>query len=253
MQSPSSASAITTGICRLQGWAELQGWADLPQCLLHSIIPLLGSVLELIAFASTCHSWRAALSSHPSKSTLLTFLPPLLIQPHITVPSSADSRVFRTCKVVDPAEMRRTLCCQIPELTFDVAWLSGELWFTRSSYGKLICGRDEDCRVVDVFTGAQVVPPHPPFEKSVIGLYGMLTAPLSSRDSHLLLCAVSEHHRFLLDWVIGSNDWSRLDLCCIDCNNVEIVQIVEFKGDFIAMGLAPRRIQVQAAWWKGSA
>jgi len=97
---------------------------------------------------------------------------------------------------------------------------------------------------VDVFTGAQVVPPHLPFENSVISLYGMLTAPLSSRDSHLLLCALLEHsnHHFLLDWVISNNDWSRLDLCCIDCNNdVEIVQIVEFKGDFIAMGLAPRR------------
>jgi hypothetical protein len=67
--------------------------------------------------------------------------------------------------------LRRTLCCQIPELTFD------ESWFTGSSYGQLICGDDENYLVVDVFTGAKVLPPQLPFDDGTSVSYGMLTAP----------------------------------------------------------------------------
>lgn len=62
-----------------------QGWEDLPECLLHSILPLLGSSRDFLAFAATCPSWRAAFLAYPSKSTLLTLVPPLLIQPNISV------------------------------------------------------------------------------------------------------------------------------------------------------------------------
>jgi hypothetical protein len=119
MQSPSkisgaSASTTTPAVC------GLQGWADLPEGLLHSIVPLLNSFLELLAFAGTCRSWRAAFASYSSKSTLCTLLPPLLVQPHISVrapnlPSkSDDGHELRTCQVLDPANLKSTLRCQIP-------------------------------------------------------------------------------------------------------------------------------------------
>ena len=97
MQSPSKivgASASTTN----PAVYGLQGWADLPEGLLHSIIPLLSSFLELHAFAGTCRSWRAAFSSYPSKSRFYALLSPLLVRPpispcvHLTVTSCTDGR-----------------------------------------------------------------------------------------------------------------------------------------------------------------
>jgi hypothetical protein len=134
MQSPSkisgtSSSTTTPVVC------GLQGWADLPEGLLQSIIPLLGSFLELLAFASTCRSWRAAFSSHPYKSTFCTLLPPLLVRPHISVcaphlPSvSDDGHELRTCQVLDLANLKRTLRCQIPEETFEKLCFAGLWWW----------------------------------------------------------------------------------------------------------------------------
>ena len=160
MQSPSkissaSASPPTPAVCRLQGWA------DLPEGLLQSIIPLLGSFLELLAFAGTCRSWRSAFSSYPSKSTFCTLLPPLLVRPHIRVharhlPSrTEDGHKLRTCQVLDLANLGTALRCQIPEDTFEM------LRFAGSSYGQLICGGGRNCVVVDVFTSDRVLPTTP--------------------------------------------------------------------------------------------
>jgi len=59
--------------------------------------------------------------------------------------------------VLDPANLKSTLRCQIPEETFQM------LHFAGSSYGQLICGRGRNCLIVDVFTGAEVLPPQLPF------------------------------------------------------------------------------------------
>lgn len=162
----------------------LQGWADLPEGLLHSIIPLLGSFLELLAFSRTCRSWRSAFSSYPSKSTFCTLLPPLLVRPPIRVsaphlPSRSDDGLkLRTCQVLDLANLRTALRCQIPEDTFEM------LHFAGSSYGQLICGGGRNLVVVDVFTGAEVLPPPLPvrFSKNTYFYSGMLTAPLTSQN-----------------------------------------------------------------------
>ncbi|OQU75714.1 uncharacterized protein LOC8067917 isoform X1 [Sorghum bicolor] len=259
MQSPSkisdaSASTTTPAVC------GLQGWADLPEGLLHSIFPLLNSFLELLAFAGTCHSWRAAFASYPSKSTLCSLLPPLLVRPHINVrapnlPSrSDDGHELRTCQVLDPANLKSSLRCQIPEETFE------DLCFAGSSYGQLICGGGTNCLIVDVFTGVKVLPPQLPFNDDTYFYSGLLTAPLSSNNSHLLVCAASNVYSIqssLLDWPVGSDSWSELRL-----SDTRIEQIVEFNGQFIVLdgsynlhtlSLAPQLgLQgIATVWWDG--
>ncbi|KAJ1257612.1 hypothetical protein BS78_10G009300 [Paspalum vaginatum] len=259
MQSPSkmsdaSTSTTTPALCRSQGWA------DLPEGLLQSVIPLLGSFIELLAFASTCRSWRAAFTSYPSKSMFCTLLPPLLVQPNIRfcaphLPSkSDDGHKLRTCQVLDLASSKRNLCCQIPQETFR------KLCFAGSSYGQLICGGGSSCLVVDVFTGAKVSPPQLPFVGDTYFYSGMLTSPLASGNSHLLVCAASNLHSFehsLLDWPVESDSWSELQV-----DDARIEQIVEFKGQFIAtdgyyrlytLSLAPQLglQEIATVWWDG--
>ena len=212
MQSPGkiTRASTSTTIPVVYG---LQGWADLPEGLLHSVVPLLGSIIELLAFAGTYRSWRAAFSSYPSKPTLCTLLPPLLVQPHISVcapnlPSrSDDGHKLGTCQVLDPANMKSTLGCQVPEETFE------KLCFAGSSYGQLICGCGRNCLIMDVFTGAKVLSPQLPFTDNTYFYSGMLSAPLASPNSHLLVCALPEKSGpFLLDWLIGSDSCSKLQL-----------------------------------------
>lgn len=66
-------------------------WADLLDCLLHQIIALLSSSNDIIAFAATCRSWRAAFTSFPS--TLSCNVPPLCLQSHIHYPHRGHSRI----------------------------------------------------------------------------------------------------------------------------------------------------------------
>jgi len=109
-----------------------------------------------------------------------------------------------------------------------------------------------------VFTGAKVSPPQLPFSEDTYFNSGMLTAPMASPDSHLLVCVESNEdctQRSLLDWPVGSNSWSELQL-----NDSWIGQIVEFKGQFIAMdfryrlytlSLAPQLSlqEITTVWW----
>jgi hypothetical protein len=87
---------------------------------------------------------------------------------------------------------------------------------------------------VDVFTGAKVLSPQLPFGNNISFHSIMLTAPLASPNSHLLVCAHAEQDKqyFLLDWLIGSDSWSKLQL---NLNDSWILQIVEFNSLFIAM------------------
>ncbi|KAL6867612.1 hypothetical protein ACP4OV_015636 [Aristida adscensionis] len=257
MQSPSKISGASASTTTISVDCGLQGWADLPEGLLHSIVALLGSFLDLLAFAGTCRSWRAAFSSYPAKSTFCTLLPPLLVRPNFRVraprlPSSRDGHKQRTCTVIDPASPNATLCCQIPQETLQ------KMRFAGSSYGQLICGRRQNCLIVDVFTGARVSPPHLPFSDDTEFYCGMLTAPLASSNSHLLVCAESNLHSIqssLLDWPVGSDCWSELQL-----DDARIDQIVDFNGQLIAMdyhyrlynlSLAPRLglEEIKTVWW----
>ncbi|WVZ82861.1 hypothetical protein U9M48_030072, partial [Paspalum notatum var. saurae] len=262
MQSPSKISGAFTSTTTPALWTP-QGWADLPEGLLHSIVPLLGSFLDLLAFGGTCRSWRTAFTSYPSKSTFCTLLPPLLVRPHITVcaphlPSkSDDGHKLRTCQVLDLANSKRKLCCQIPQETFR------KLCFAGSSFGQLICGSGRNCLVVDVFTGAKVSPPQLPFGGDAYLYYGMLTSPLASKNPHLLVCVAPNWRGCdcsLLDWLVGSDSWSELRL-----GDSRIEQIVEFKGQFIAwvamdgdyklytLSIAPQLglQEIATMWWDG--
>lgn len=84
--------------------------------------------------------------------------------------------------------------------------------------------------VVDVFTGAVVSSPPLPLHVNIIDCYGLyyygiLTSPLASPNSQLLVS-----NRFsLYDWPIGSDSWSELKLSGL------LKQIVKCTGQFIAM------------------
>ncbi|KAM3196501.1 hypothetical protein ACQJBY_072269 [Aegilops geniculata] len=224
MQSSSKLSAPF--VSTPSGVSGLQGWTDLPVDLLHSIIPLLGSYVDLSVFVSTCRSWRVAFSSYPSKSTLCTVLPPLLVQPNVLdlsrhLPSSNGRHELRNCKLIDLAKQNISHCCQIPRKTFE------NMWFVGSSYGHLICCLKGNLFIVDVFTGAEFSPPSLPLSCDFDFYYhGTLTARPASPNCHLL---VSSHHS-LFDWPIGSDSWSQLNL-----PYSRIDQIVEFTGRFIAL------------------
>ncbi|KAM0878713.1 hypothetical protein ACQ4PT_034701 [Festuca glaucescens] len=118
MQSPSKLCAATGSTQPAE--SGLQGWADLPDGLLDSILALSGSFRDLLAFAATSRSWRAAFSSYPSKSAFCAKFPPLLVQFHVLVqppdiPSNSGHHELRTCKVIDPTNKNITLPCQIPQ------------------------------------------------------------------------------------------------------------------------------------------
>uniref|UniRef100_A0ACD5ZIU3 Uncharacterized protein n=2 Tax=Avena sativa TaxID=4498 RepID=A0ACD5ZIU3_AVESA len=226
MQNPSK-------LCLASGSAQpamsgLQCWADLPDGPLHSILALSGSFRDLLAFAATCRTWRAAFSSYPSKSTFCAKFPPLLIQFNARVkapdlPSNNGRHELRTCKVIDLTNKNVALRCQIPQEIYQ------KMHFAGISYGQLICCRGGHCLVVDVFSGAEVSPPCLPFSGNFAGEFyysGTLTAPLTSPNSHLLVSTETS----LFDWPVGSDSWSEVQL-----SDARIEQIVEFNGQFIAM------------------
>uniref|UniRef100_A0A0E0HK03 KIB1-4 beta-propeller domain-containing protein n=1 Tax=Oryza nivara TaxID=4536 RepID=A0A0E0HK03_ORYNI len=251
MQSPSKVSDASGSMP--PATSVRQGWAELQEELLHYIVPLLGSFIDILAFAGTCHSWRAAFSSYPSKSAFRTLLPPLLVRPNVRVkspciPSTSNGphKLLRSCQVIDLANRNTPLRCQIPRETLQ------KMLFAGSSHGQLICCRSGYCLVVDVFTGAEVSPPRLPFSKDHEEIYfcGTLTAPITSPNSHLLISNRSS----LFDWPVGSDSWSELKL---PVNRVD--QIVEFNGQLIAvieyklytLQLAPklRLKKMKTLWW----
>jgi hypothetical protein len=119
--------------------SELRDWAGLPDGLLHSIVELLRSFHDLLAFAATCHPWRSAFSSYPSKATLYTSFPPLLLDPNVSFcsprpfPNVARNTSVpkRPCYVIDLASQDsyfalRFLCfLSVIEISADqVLWMS---------------------------------------------------------------------------------------------------------------------------------
>ncbi|WVZ82900.1 LOW QUALITY PROTEIN: hypothetical protein U9M48_030107 [Paspalum notatum var. saurae] len=284
-----------------------------------------GRISQKVCSSPSFRYWAPSLSSLPSPAHVAlgvppsphthpnqccTLLPPLLVQPHISfraphLPSkSDDGHKLRTCQVLDLANSKRNLCCQIPQETFR------KLCFAGSSYGQLICGGGSSCLVVDVFTGAKLSPPQLPIVGDTYFYSGMLTSLLAShgieeqtqeqllieepedqepdpqqedqqqaadfapeetnpsekariksavplQNSHLLICAASNLHSLehsLLDWPVGSDSWSELQV-----DDARIDQIVEFKGQFIAMDGYYRLytlsllglLKIATVWWDG--
>ncbi|XBI06224.1 hypothetical protein VPH35_134263 [Triticum aestivum] len=217
----------------------LQYWADLPNDLLHSIVSLLGTFPDLLAFAATCRSWCAAFSSHPSKSNFSTLLPPLLLQPDVPVcshrPRPFNNNIIpkRPCYFTDLANQDTYMCCQIPlfacfgNITAPPSPLdSYDFW--GASYGHLILSNKKSCLVVDVFTGVSVSTPQLPFDEHSrpYYAYAALTAPPASPHSHLLVTTGSQN----FFWLVGSHAW----LSCSAHIGI-LKQVVIFKGQVFGM------------------
>ncbi|XP_037414897.1 uncharacterized protein LOC119277695 [Triticum dicoccoides] len=216
---------LVTSISKHLAVSNLQGWADLPDDLLHSIVAILGSSVDLLAFAATCRPWRAAFFSYPSKSTFCFSNPPFLIRQNPCIQPASNGRAKPHRLIfVDPSNPSTNYRCQIREEI-----LQSKFYFAGSSYGQLILFQHIHCLVVDAFSGAEVSPPClPELNHDFFQSYycSTLTAPLASPSSRLLVSTKSS----LFDWPVGSDSWSELKL-----SNVQVQQIVELNGQFIAM------------------
>nr|BAK07748.1 predicted protein [Hordeum vulgare subsp. vulgare] len=239
MQSPNKRSAVSLP-CP-PAFSGPQGWADLPDGLLHSIVARLASFRDILGFAATCPSWRAAFSSYPSKTMPRTKLPPLLVQPHARVqgpllPATNGCHQLYTCVVIDPANPNTSLRCQIP-----VDTIENKMALIGSSYGNVIYFSYGCCYIVDVFTGAEVSTPSLPCGAKCWSsmLKGTLTAPLASPNSHLLVSA--ESSLFVLP--VGNDSWSELQAPYQHPTD----HFVEFDGQFIVLDSVGRSYALQLA------
>jgi hypothetical protein len=183
--------------------SKLRDWASLPDGLLHSIVELLGSFPDLLAFAVTCHLWRSAFSSYPSKSTLYTRFPPLHLNPEVPFcsprpfPNVARNTSVpkRPCYVIDLGRQDTLLCSQIPLLSIDYEnnippSALDKFAFKGASFGHMIFSNNKTCFLFDVFmiTGIEVSPPPLPIDENIEINYGAaLTGPLASPNSHLIV------------------------------------------------------------------
>ncbi|RLN12879.1 hypothetical protein C2845_PM09G00630 [Panicum miliaceum] len=120
----------------------------------------------------TFFPWRSAFSSHPSKSTLYTLFPPLLLQPNVSfcsprpLPNVARNTFIpkRPCYVTDLASQDKSLLSQIPVLS--TAYGNNrppsaldKFAFRGASFGHMIFSSNRSCFLFDVFTGIDVSPP----------------------------------------------------------------------------------------------
>ena len=246
---PLGLQFVTESFFHLQVMSELRNWADLPDGLLHTIISLLGSFRDLLAFAATCHPWRSAFSSHPSKSTLYTLFPPLLLQPNVPfcsprpLPNAARNTFIpkRPCYVTDLASQDKSLLSQIPVLSIDYGnncpqGALDKFAFRGASFGHMIFSSNRSCFLIDVFTGIDVSPPLLPIDQYTEIYYGAaLTAPLASPNSHLIVSTGSSN----FFWRVGSNFWLKRSP-----RNGTLSKFVGFKGQVFGMGSDRRLFMV---------
>uniref|UniRef100_A0A453QE40 KIB1-4 beta-propeller domain-containing protein n=1 Tax=Aegilops tauschii subsp. strangulata TaxID=200361 RepID=A0A453QE40_AEGTS len=202
---------------------------------------------DLLAFEATCHSWRAVFSSCSCKYTLAASFPPLLLQPDLSLISTHSGPLKKfmvptcPCHVTDIANQDTTYkYFEIPILWWsrgNNASPSPREWFgfSGASYGHLIFSSNKSCVVFDVFTRFSVSSPQLPVLESTGLIYGALTAPLSSPNSHLIIKAVSQN----LFWRVGSQSWVGHSLY-----HGPIKQIVIFQGKVFGMDSDRRLFKV---------
>ncbi|KAM0921410.1 hypothetical protein ACQ4PT_006885 [Festuca glaucescens] len=194
-------------------------WDNLLDSMLHQIIALISSFHDFLAFTGTCRSWRAVASSFPSVYTF-TF-PPLHLKPDI---SHGILNSNPKWKLVDPAKKALSLRCSVPRIT------PCRTRYLGCSNGYLIFSDREHCHLVDVYTGAKVKPPKLQSDGNSL-IYGLLVAPLSSPNSHLILFSKTS----ILQWQVGTNSWTEYPLV-----GEPILQVVFFKGQVFAMDFVQR-------------
>nr|XP_040253910.1 uncharacterized protein LOC120972184 [Aegilops tauschii subsp. strangulata] len=153
-----------------------EGWADLPHGLLHSIIVLLGSTRDLLAFITTCPGWYAAFMS--IKFTLGGLFPPVLFRNCFDQTSSAGSNIRNTWELIDPVYPSTPLCRLTPPSILD------KMAVVKCSYGHAIFCYDRSLVIMDVLTGTTVAAP--PFPLSQL-CYKTFISPEASPDSYLFV------------------------------------------------------------------
>ncbi|CAN6166320.1 unnamed protein product [Urochloa humidicola] len=205
-----------------------QGWADLPDDLLQSIILLLRTPHETLAFAATCRPWYAAFLSCLSAINLFAFFPPLLLQPKLP-DSNLCSEHF-----VDPTNTAASVRCRVPWRTVN------KMDYIGYSYGNIIYCYKKKCHLFDVFTGAVTKSPRLIIDRRDYPTFAALTAPPASPDSSVFVQVGCS----LFWWKVGSASW--LKLCQIDIPfdhliisrsqlDEPIFQVISFKGETFAM------------------
>ncbi|VAI68828.1 unnamed protein product [Triticum turgidum subsp. durum] len=195
-------------------------WENLLDSLLHQIISLISSFHDLLAFRGTCHSWHAAASSFPSAYTFS--FPPLHLKPDVSQESYNSDR---KSQLVDPAKKSLSHRCSAPGIT------PHPMRYLGCSYGYLIFSDRRHCHLVDVYTGTKVKPPKFQSESNTLIYFGILTAPLNSPNSRLILFSRIS----MLQWQVGTNSWTEHP------HVGELIhQIVLFKGQMFAMDFVQR-------------
>lgn len=180
---------------------ECRNWSDLPEVLLLSVLDRLLTVPDVLAFASVCSSWRPLAQSN-SAADRTSHLPPLLL--HCPVPLDV---LRREAPTTSPRECRfRILSNDLRSYRTGAArgTLSGRC--VGCSYGHLIVVLTESTVVlVDAFTGEEIAPPDIGSPCGDVTC-GILTAPLSSSSSCMLLLTTSRDDRVMC-WLPGSDEW----------------------------------------------
>uniref|UniRef100_A0ACD5V6D0 Uncharacterized protein n=1 Tax=Avena sativa TaxID=4498 RepID=A0ACD5V6D0_AVESA len=192
-----------------------QGWANLPLELLHSIIGMLGSTRDLLAFIATCPSWHAAFMS--IRSTLGALFPPLIFRICANRTSTTDSTLRNTWELIDLSYPSTPLRRLSPPCILDT------MTFVECSHGHAIFSFDRSHIIVDMFTGTTVIAPPCPVTQLC---YRAFIAPHASQYSYLFVSGP----QCLFAWRVGSPSW----LHCDYINAHMIKQIVTFKGRIFA-------------------
>ncbi|RLM55717.1 hypothetical protein C2845_PM10G00450 [Panicum miliaceum] len=231
----------TTTMSMLLAMTGPQGWAELPTGILHSIIHLLGCTRDVLAFISTCPSWRAAFME--AKPSFCKLLPPLMIRSCAQLSNDAHCGVHHAWQLMDPANPSLRFHRPVP------ATIPPGMEFVGCSYGHAIFAHLSVSKtggniiMIDVFTGVQVSPPPCPKLAKAAAYYMLdfidllcctLTAPISSPKACLLV-STSDIVGRLLVWRIGSDDWQ--DATTDHDNLGPIDQIVVFKDKLITLDI----------------
>jgi hypothetical protein len=147
----------------------------------------------------TCHSWRVVVFLPLCIYLQLSTLNQMVIIP-VHVPKNDKFIALSNCKwhLRDPSKKILSLHCSAPRHTLDYMCYLG------CSYGYLIFSYKEDFLLVNVYSGTEVKPPSLRSDSCSQIFYGILTSPLRSPNSHLILC--SRNSMFL--WQVGTNKWS---------------------------------------------
>ena len=210
-------------------------------CTRHSIVPLLGSFHDLLAFASTC--CPGVLPSPPSHlNPHCTYSSPLFSSNLMSL--SAPLALFQMlpeAPLYPNASQDTLLCSHIPLLPIDYGnnrppIALDKFAFRGASFGHMIFSSSRSCFVFDVFTGIDVSPPLLPVDEYTEIYYGAaLTAPLSSPNSHLIVYTASSN----FFWHVSSNSWLKHSP-----RSGTLDKFVVFKGQVFGMGSDPRLFMV---------